>query len=274
MPAILDTYAKLTELKNNGVEIIELHHAFRLNGIVDLWKFHPVVFEIPINLETSFNDRTEAYNYAVKMLTVHEKRAAFKKTEKGRMAYQEFKHKKVSNVFESEYMHWKASGAKISEDHLYFVANEVGEVKIGRSKNPKQRLSDLKTGSATGLKMLHIAENKGCMEKQLHKCFEEIGLKREWFAHTERIDRFIEFVKSHKLEIPEGTQIYRPEPKFKEPIPKKKPNQLNAESIMPFGRHKGMLLKDVPTPYLKWLYKSGYPPKFKDYLSERLEIFE
>lgn len=272
MSAILNTYAKLTELKGKGIEVVELHHAFRLNGVIDLWKFEATVFELPTKEQKTFKDRNEAYKYAVKMLEVHEKRAAFKKTANGRIAYQEFKHTKVSNVFEAEYMHWKASCNKVGEDHLYFIANEVGEVKIGRSKNPQQRLKDLNTSSATGLKLLHVASNKGVMERQLHKCFEDIALTGEWFAYTERIDRFIEFVKTHVLEVPEGFETYKPEIKFKLPRESKKPSALTAESKMAFGKYKGKMLGEVPNDYLMWLYKNGYPPKFERYLHERLNI--
>lgn len=200
MAATLSIYEKLIELKSNGVEVVELQHAFRLNGVIDIWKFTPTVFEIPNNKYTTFRNKIEAFGHAMKMYPVLGKRSAFRATEKGRKTYQEFRQSNSVDVFESEYMHWKASANKTSEDHLYFIANEIGEVKIGRSKNPKQRMSSIKTGSATNVVMLHIAPNKGCMEKQIHRCLEDIGLNGEWFAHTDRIDRFIEFIKSHKFE--------------------------------------------------------------------------
>jgi len=34
---------------------------------------------------------------------------------------------------------------------------------------------------------------------------------------------------------------------------------------MPFGKHKGELMQDVPASYLRWLWEEGLRPLSKDY---------
>nr|WP_183424598.1 DUF3820 family protein [Luteibacter sp. Sphag1AF] len=33
-----------------------------------------------------------------------------------------------------------------------------------------------------------------------------------------------------------------------------------AQATMPFGKHKGMALADLPGPYLAWFAREGFPP--------------
>ncbi len=40
-------------------------------------------------------------------------------------------------------------------------------------------------------------------------------------------------------------------------------------SVMPFGKHKGELLQEVPAPYLKWLYEEMKDTGYEE-LSKRI----
>ena len=68
--------------------------------------------------------------------------------------------------------------------HLYIIqSDKTGDIKIGRSKNPKQRLKQLQTGSPHKLKLLLIVENRGDLEKNLHQRLRQYRNRRngEWF---------------------------------------------------------------------------------------------
>jgi hypothetical protein len=68
--------------------------------------------------------------------------------------------------------------------HLYIIQSDVtGAFKVGRSKNPKRRLSQLQTGSPYQLKLVCILENRGYQEKLLHQQLDSSGrrCKGEWF---------------------------------------------------------------------------------------------
>lgn len=44
------------------------------------------------------------------------------------------------------------------------------------------------------------------------------------------------------------------------------------QSVMPFGKHKGLKLANVPAHYLIWLYESNMKDgPLKDYIKENLE---
>lgn len=69
--------------------------------------------------------------------------------------------------------------------HLYIIqSSNNGNFKIGRSKDPKKRLSQLQTGSPYELKLILVLENMGHLEKRIHS---EIMMrnkrkcKGEWF---------------------------------------------------------------------------------------------
>lgn len=255
-------------LSSQGVDVLELKHAWRINGVVDIWKENYMTFEIPINKYERFSSEQDSIDYALTVFKNYEKRAAFKPTATGRMSYQEFKNRKNQQKPESEYLHWEQS-TKTSGDDLYFIANEVSEVKIGRSNNPHKRMKVLQTGSATGLKMLFIAKGKGCMENIMHKCFSDIALSGEWFQHTERIDRFIDYAKAYKSKEPIiKDDTYLPIPKFQTP---RQSHQLEANSLMPFGKFKGTKVCDLPLNYLKWFYEQDKDSPLDNYIEENLD---
>lgn len=67
-------------------------------------------------------------------------------------------------------------------DDLYLIqATATGAIKIGRSKDPVERLTTLQTGSPCKLILLARFEGKGFLEKSLHRDLAEYRLSGEWF---------------------------------------------------------------------------------------------
>lgn len=73
---------------------------------------------------------------------------------------------------------------------VYFLYN--GEsVKIGHSKNPKKRVKQLQTGSSSRILLLGSIEGGKELEKELHKKFNYIRIKNEWFLPHEDLVEYI-----------------------------------------------------------------------------------
>lgn len=74
---------------------------------------------------------------------------------------------------------------KPTNGFVYFIQDTVtGHIKIGKSKNPKARLSQLQTSTVNELKLLHIIECEDMdeIETALHKRFEDKHIRGEWFS--------------------------------------------------------------------------------------------
>lgn len=73
---------------------------------------------------------------------------------------------------------------------VYLILNPaVGHVKIGMSKNPAKRLSDLQTSASTPLRLLaskQVADAPG-VERSLHQTFYSHHVMNEWFRDAEEI---------------------------------------------------------------------------------------
>jgi uncharacterized protein (DUF3820 family) len=51
--------------------------------------------------------------------------------------------------------------------------------------------------------------------------------------------------------------------------------ELDDDSLMPWGKHKGERMEDVPDKYLKWIYwKQTIDAPVKKYVEEYLQYFE
>tara|TARA_R110000868_G_scaffold279837_6_gene539922 strand:- start:693 stop:986 length:294 start_codon:yes stop_codon:yes gene_type:complete len=67
---------------------------------------------------------------------------------------------------------------------LYVIQSDVtGAIKIGRSKSPKRRMTQLQTGSPYALKLLAVVSGKGGLERSLHASLKPYkqACKGEWF---------------------------------------------------------------------------------------------
>ncbi len=187
----------ILELQSKGFETVSMGHAFRLNGVVDLWYNGRTVYDITKNEYMNFKQKEEAFTKAINIASNNEKKDSFKKTvARNRMSYQEFRHKQMTPT--AEYYHWD-NNKNTSEDSLYFIQSGVN-VKIGRSNDPEKRLTQLSTGIAEQPKILLVVPNKGNMEKILHKAFESwrIRSNSEWFLLSDQIAKFINHISPVK----------------------------------------------------------------------------
>lgn len=73
----------------------------------------------------------------------------------------------------------------------YFIQDESGNIKIGKSVNPEKRFIESQVGNASKLTLLlYIFGNK---EKQLHQKFDFYRIRNsEWFKPNKQLKRFIE----------------------------------------------------------------------------------
>jgi hypothetical protein len=77
---------------------------------------------------------------------------------------------------------------------VYFVLNEGKNlVKIGKALNLKNRLSSLQTSSADNLCVAGriVAKNPERLEARLHKRFNKLRVRGEWFQYTDELKIFI-----------------------------------------------------------------------------------
>lgn len=181
--------------KIHDVEITEMQHAYRINGVIDLYKNGGTCYDIVLNVYERINEEDKRLLWCIEKLDTHEKRLPFKNKNKNGISYQEFKHEKrkeLTNLYEgqdAEDYHWKQNTDKMGEDDLYFLFHD-SKVKIGRSKDVKKRMSELSTG-LSGTYTAYVWMGKGFIESTLHRCFEDFNTNREWFKDNERIRRFI-----------------------------------------------------------------------------------
>lgn len=80
----------------------------------------------------------------------------------------------------------------------YFISNEDGDVKIGKTSEPVQiRLRQLQTGSSQKLTLLHVVEYDA--EHRWHERFKHLRLHGEWYRGTPALLGFIERLKNPTL---------------------------------------------------------------------------
>lgn len=57
-----------------------------------------------------------------------------------------------------------------------------------------------------------------------------------------------------------------------------KPAELTDISIMPYGKHKGLQMQDVPADYFNWLWHNGHKLNKTDavahYIRRNIHVFE
>lgn len=85
--------------------------------------------------------------------------------------------------------------------YVYFISNGL-HVKIGKSKNPKQRLNELQTSSPLFLSLIFISEK--FTEAELQERFKIDHQTREWFGYSLAIKEFVRLCNQLKLNRVEG----------------------------------------------------------------------
>lgn len=74
---------------------------------------------------------------------------------------------------------------------VYFIADGLGNVKIGKSRNPARRLSSLRSGSAQQLTLIGVIPGYSLVEAAAHDVLDRIRLQGEWFTDCELLRDFM-----------------------------------------------------------------------------------
>lgn len=268
MGRITNLKKRLKDQNIEDVELTEMKHAIRVNGVIDMWRIQYMAFVIPENKYLHFENSEKLVDFVFENFGKYEKRPPYKRTAKGNIGYKEFKNNMQKPVAMAEHNFWGCC-RETSKDHLYFISNGIGHVKIGRSAKPEKRLAELQTASPTKLELLFVGKNKGLLEKKMHEAFAELALHGEWYQLTERIEDFIAFAKSHVREERKDME----EQYFINPIENpirltKHVEQLSGDSLMPFGKFRGKHVSSLPAWYLVWFYDQGEDTPLNQYIEE------
>lgn len=75
--------------------------------------------------------------------------------------------------------------------YVYLIHNlDSNVLKIGFSKNPKSRLSQLRISTHENLELLYFFRGSESKESELHKKFKNLRLRSEWFSYSDEIINF------------------------------------------------------------------------------------
>lgn len=220
-----------------------LNHAYRLNGKVDVFKYGFCVYDLRRHKYTTLELRGEVFPFVQSILEGGEpievqvkketqmkrkdpkpekveqlkptpvvkqeiKEVVPPKPKSTKITFQEFNKRRQVADWRPEQYHWENFAEEKSEDHLYFI-KDGDAIKVGRSLNPKKRLAQMQTGSKTKLYLLFVAENKGCLEKNIHSCLKGLHIRGEWYKFTPRVVDLLQFIyeKSPELVTKKPTYI-------------------------------------------------------------------
>ncbi len=89
-------------------------------------------------------------------------------------------------------------------DHLYFISGG-NFIKIGRTEDPKTRLSQLQVAAIDKLEYIKIFKLRGCYEFWIHDIFDYLRVRGEWFQNHPDIHNYIDLLSNQNSEI---TAIY------------------------------------------------------------------
>jgi hypothetical protein len=125
-----------------------------------------------------------------------------------------------------------------------YLLKSNGLYKIGKSKDPHKRLSQIKTGNPD---VQLITYGTGSSESYLHTLFAKNRVSGEWFKFDEK--KLVECISL----IKDGSRLY---------IPKKQESQRYLNRIVwkvPFGKYKDREIRTMTSNeeirYLKWFVK-------------------
>ena len=77
------------------------------------------------------------------------------------------------------------------EGFIYFIQNKSGNIKIGWSNSPHERLKILQTGSSDILYLIGCIRGTIKDEKKYHKIFKSLRINNEWFYSDDNLLQFI-----------------------------------------------------------------------------------
>lgn len=81
----------------------------------------------------------------------------------------------------------------MSHDGLvYFaLAADLGKVKIGTSRWPDIRIREIQTCCPVRVEYVFFLEGGRPMERHVHRLFQHLRCRGEWFSYTDEIQRFM-----------------------------------------------------------------------------------
>lgn len=100
--------------------------------------------------------------------------------------------------FRAEYEAAMAGKGSPPKSFVYF-ATAGNKVKIGVSKNPRQRLGELKTGSSSKVRIYYVTPGDRQRERELHALFAEHRVNGEWFLFHRSIRDWIEADERYRV---------------------------------------------------------------------------
>lgn len=74
---------------------------------------------------------------------------------------------------------------------VYFAKGVDGLIKVGFSKKPAARVSDLRT-AAPGLRLIRAVPGSPHLERAIHQTFAHLRVQREWFKSSPALLAYIE----------------------------------------------------------------------------------
>ena len=77
---------------------------------------------------------------------------------------------------------------------IYFLQDETGPIKAGKSKNMVQRIRDIQTCNPRPIKLLGRTGGYTWTERQIHKKFAHLRIHGEWFRPEKELLNFIKKV--------------------------------------------------------------------------------
>lgn len=175
-------------LRNDGYKVLELKHAFRINGFLDLYKGGKCVYNKLTNQYHKFGGEDNAILCVKETIVGSEVVPDFKKAKHG-ITYQEWKNTKyrTDESTHAEDYHWRIDDTE-SDTDMYFIFHR-DTAKIGKTKNIQKRVKQLQTALSHELD-IYLFKSKGHMEGKMHQLFTEYKINREWFKADYRLFRF------------------------------------------------------------------------------------
>lgn len=162
-----------TELK---ADVIEVKNTYIINGSIHVHKNKVCVHDIITN------ERKDIYSPIERAVWILEKVKLYPANHK-------FKNTSSSKDSFPEDYQWERNVSKRSASTLYFLVHR-DTVKIGTSLSPKDRIRNMQT-SLSDENTAYLFDQKGFLERPLHRCFAEFNINRELFSYNERIERFL-----------------------------------------------------------------------------------
>lgn len=191
-------FSLINSFKERKAEVVEFEHAYRVNGVIDIYKLGNTVYDFELKSHKKFETENELQSYCEVCFLNYKPRTSFKQRDNGKSLQEynyEKKHGKINTVAED----YAITNAEKVEDDMYFIFVD-GRVKIGRSKDYKKRFKQMETAFPSKY-FGYIFLGLGGCEKRMHKIFEDYSIKGEWFEDNDRIRRFCQIDHKNVVKI-------------------------------------------------------------------------